>query len=36
VGGRGGEGGIGPVGPEPLRFEWDPTKSASNKIKPGF
>ncbi|MDR1150945.1 MAG: BrnT family toxin [Bifidobacteriaceae bacterium] len=36
VGGRGGEGDIVPVvEPEPLRFEWDPAKSASNKAKHG-
>ena len=36
MGGRGGGGGIGPVvEPEPLRFEWDPAKSASNKAQHG-
>jgi uncharacterized DUF497 family protein len=36
MGGRGGAGGIRPVvEPEPLRFEWDPAKSASNKDKHG-
>ncbi|MDR1079318.1 MAG: BrnT family toxin [Propionibacteriaceae bacterium] len=33
--GRGGGGEVGPAGASPQRFEWDPAKSASNKLKHG-
>jgi uncharacterized DUF497 family protein len=35
MGGRGGDGGGRRIGPGGLEFEWDPAKSASNKIKHG-
>jgi uncharacterized DUF497 family protein len=36
MGGRGGEPSSIPGGAKPLRFEWDPAKSASNKVKHGI
>ncbi|MDR1264278.1 MAG: BrnT family toxin [Propionibacteriaceae bacterium] len=35
MGGRDGGGEVGPADTSPLRFEWDPAKSASNKLKHG-